>query len=253
MSEVQPLAWVPQSVCARLARTMDQLLSNWAATWGLPTPARALSRPLGHLGTEGVAFIDLAAPLPAVWHQSLSTALFGCDVTASAVFDAVLQRVGDDLRQAVAQAFGPAGPGAPAMAARTAPGHRGVIVQAQIVTHRCGVVLSHAQWRAAAGLAEHSGSPLKHVNLEQALAGTPVALVAELGRAEVTIDELLALSPGDVLLLQETLDAPLRILAPGSALTLTAHLGATAGVSPVRAARWLAPPPTASAHDHPRH
>lgn len=253
MSDVQPLAWVPQSACDRLARAMDEVLSRWASTWGLPAPAQASSRPLGYPGSEGVGFNDLAAPLPLAWRQSLSTALFGCDATASAVFDAVLQRVSDDLRQAAAQAFGHRGPDTTGMAARAAPGHRGVMVQAQVVGHCCGVVLGHAQWHAAVGLAQQNAPALGRVNLEHALAASPVTLVAELGRAEVTIDELLALSPGDVLLLHETLETPLRIVAPGSALSLTAHLGASAGISPVRAARWLAPLPPDSPHDHPRH
>ena len=258
MSEVWPLGWVPPSACERVAQTMNGLLASWASTWGLPAMVRASARPLDRKSGDSLDFIDLAAPPPAVWRQALSEVLFGCDATGSAVFDAVLKRVGDDLRQTIERAFGLAATGtfrAGDEAPMTAPGHRGVVVQADIAGHRCGVILGHSQWRNSNGMPKPTAAPMVRVNLEKALASTPVSLVAELGRADVTIKELLALAPGDVLLLTETLDAPLRIVAPGSALVLAAHLGACLGSAPVRAARWLAQPPShppTAHHEHPR-
>ena len=240
MSEALTLAWIPHSLCLTIARQMDGLLSNWATACGLPAPAGAIAVALpGQRQEPGLVpgLVNLAAPPTAEWLKVLGAALFGTDTGESAVFREATKKVVEALQQALAQTFGP-----PRVSPPTAcpAGHAGIGLRVEVLRQPCAFFLCAAQLRASGHLQTVTAPVLGAVNLESALAGTPVPLVAELGRADIGLDELLSLSPGDVLVLKETLDAPLRIVAPGSDLALTAHLGASP-VAPMRAARCLAP------------
>lgn len=236
MSAIQNLAWVPASVCGAVARDVDGVLSRWAAAWGLPQPMPVHCEPLAAAAPIPRDFIDLMAAPSQDLRQSFSQALFKFDAPGSAVIDNVTRRVALALTRELGETFSSK---SVSEEVHGPLGHQGVLVLVELLGQRCGLLLTCAQLRAGGKLAMPRARPMPGVNLERALADVAVPLVAELGRADVNLDELMQLVPGDVLLLRETLDAPLRMVAPGSELALSAHLGAICN-PPRRAVRWLA-------------
>lgn len=121
-------------------------------------------------------------------------------------------------------------------------GHAGVAVNFELLGHRFVMALDPEELRAGGWLKLPPSAALPKVALEQALASVAVPLTAQLGSAAVSAAEVLQLQPGDVLLLEQTLDAPLQVVCAGSPLRLHAHLGTTPATkgSAQRAMRWLA-------------
>lgn len=235
MSPIQLLAWLPPSTCGRVAKDADEVLSGWAATWGLPAPGQSQCEPLAAGRATPDDFIDLRAPPASDLKKALSQALFDFDGSGSAVVETVIRQIVETLALQLSQVFAPASTGAEAHGPL---GHQGARVSLELLGLRCGFLLTCTQLRVSGKLAVPLPGPLPGVNLEQALAETPLSLIAELGRAEVNLDDLMQLAPGDVLLLKERLDTPLRVVVRGSAMDLSAHLGAFAD-PPQRAMRWL--------------
>ncbi|WP_457447627.1 FliM/FliN family flagellar motor switch protein [Roseateles sp. P5_E4] len=168
--------------------------------------------------------------------KSIAQALFKFDLLGSSIAAEVIRRVTEPLTARLVGHFVPERMGGE----ESGPlGDWGAHVTVELLGHRCGFVLTCAQLRASGRLGVPANPPLPGVHLEHALAQVQVPLVAQLGRADINLDELMQLAPGDVLLLKETLDEPLRVIAPGSSLELSAHLGTFAN-PPQRAVRWLA-------------
>ena len=134
-----------------------------------------------------------------------------------------------------ADKFGSAAAASPADAL---PGHAGLLCRFDWLQCSFEQRLSCAQLRASDWLKHPTCSPtLPRVDLERALAGTPVPLVARVGSAVVNAGDLLHLAPGDILLLSEPVEEPLRVSSPGSDLNLRALLGSTAGLAGQASAR----------------
>jgi hypothetical protein len=236
LTAIQVLAWLPAALCGEIAKEVDGLLSSWAATWGLSAPSAVKCEPIAAGAAEPHGFIDLLAAPSADLKKAIAQALFKFDLLGSPVVDEVIRRATEPLARQLLESFGPQ----PLDGGEHGLlGDLGVHVAVQLLGQRCGFSLTCARLRACGKLVVPAAQPLTGVNLEHALAEVSVPLVAELGRADINLDELMQLAPGDVLLLRETLDAPLRVVAPGSALALSAHLGAISD-PPQRAVRWLA-------------
>lgn len=241
MKPAQSITWLPEAVGEDLAAEVDRLLSDWAAPWGIasPGPARVALVPAGDGGMHDV--VDLLSDLPTSWKRALAQSLFRFDAYGSPLVDGVLDTVVTALRSCLRAAFGESAVPDPSP---MSIGHAGVRVTVELLGQQSGFVLSCAQLQASGKLKRPTPEALGAVDIEHALSGVPVPLTAELGRAEVNLEELMQLSPGDVLLLHERLDSPLRVVSPGSSLALPAHLGLSS-LSARRAVRWL-PPSSAS-------
>lgn len=236
MSSVHSLTWLPDAIHQEVATDADRALAEWAQEWNLPAPQMVECATVAASATGGFRGIDLRGAPPVDWNQALARALFGFDAAASPLVAAVVLRVIGSLQARLSKAFGATA----ASGTEPAPlGDRGVFVKVDLFGQGCGFELSCAQLRACGRLKPVASQALSRVNLEKALAHVPVPLVAELGKANVNIQELLQLQLGDVLLLNQSLDTPLRVFAPGSSLELTANLGMVAD-PPQRAVRWLA-------------
>lgn len=236
MSTVRRLTWLPAAICEETAAQVGGLLSSWAAEWNVPVPGPVRCEPVAADAAFARDLVDLLGePVPA-WKQALAHALFKLAAPGSRLVDTVVERVIASLQQRLLQAFG----ADRSIAEAHGPlGDQGIQVVAEVLGQRCGFALTNAQLRASGKLKFPASQTLSSVSFESALADTPVGLLAELGKADVSVDELMQLAPGDVLLLRESLDSPLRVLAPDSALELSAHLGALSN-PPRRALRWLA-------------
>lgn len=239
MTPVRDIVWVPAALRERLCAELQALLDDWTRAWGLPgadmPQAHALDAGSPALPPE---VVDLLAPASAAWRDALALALMKVRCQ-SPIADGVVRRVVTSLHEALQTAFGTA-PGAPTAAVGTAgPGHHGVVLSVQLLGRRCAMVLTNAQLRQAGRLPRPPKPALPAVSFERALASVPVPLVAQVGHASLSATELLELAPGDVLVLDARLASPLSLVSPGSALCLTAQLGATADATR-RAARCLA-------------
>lgn len=231
------ITWLPAQICGAIAEEFSQLVSVWAAAWDLPEPEAVRSAPVSVSIPVALDVVDLLAELPAPWKQSIGRALFKFDSAGSPLVQAVVKRAVESLQSSLREAFSVE----EASDAETpsALGDQGIQVSLEILGLRCGLLLSCGQLFGSGRLQLPKSEALPAVNFERALANAPVSLVAELGRADVGFEELMQLAPGDVLLLKQTLDTPLRVRSPGSLLELRAHLGAAAGL-PKRAVRCLA-------------
>lgn len=230
MSEPVSLHWLPEALCAQVAQELHALLADFCSRWGLPVASDVQVSVETHAAGAGggvLAPVDLTAPWTDPWRDAVTRALFDLPLLAdSAILRGVLDRIEKDLQQRLTGKFGGAVGALPAAFA----GHAGLVCRFDWLQSRIQQRLSCAQLRTSGWLKRPtSSSALARVDLEQALARTPVPLVARLGSAIVNVGDLLHLAPGDVLLLSEPLDEPLRINSPGSALSLRALLGSTAG------------------------
>lgn len=235
MTAAHRLCWLPAAVCAEVAATLQDMLAHWTSTWGLPSAGQVDARLLGAGEAPPPDGSNLHEPESTGWRDAIARALFERASGESAVIDGVVRRVADQLDQQLRGRFPPnSSKPRPGL-----PGHRGLRARVDLLGQSCWLELGCTELGAAGWLKPAALAPLSPVDLESAASRLPVALVAELGRASVAVSELVQLAPGDVLLLEETLDAPLRVVSAGSAFVLPAQLGAIAN-PPRRAARWLA-------------
>jgi|GEM_PF-5970760 len=224
------LWWLPDAVIAQVARAADGVLTAWAEAWGLaaPKPVRAVRWRWDEVCA--VSELDRAA---------LGDALLGQATRASALAGRVTAIAMEQLFVEIETRFGKALAG---QAMRPRPGDRGLVLSIDLPGQLWCLPLSCEQLHAKAWLARPTGSPLAAWNPEIALAGVPVPLEIELGQASLPVSELLKLAVDDVIVLKQSVGAPLSVSSPGSALALRAQLGAAASGQgeAKRALRWLA-------------
>lgn len=236
MSTTRPLWWLPESLAAQVAGDLAALLGEAADHWGLPAAATPSAAACANAPSAAAA-PDLRTALPKPWRDAAARALFNHPDHGSAILRGVLDRIEQDLHQRLSTRFG----GAQPLTAVHA-GHAGVLVQLEWLGQAFELPLSNEQLCTGGWLTRPaSRAPLGKLTLEAALCNVPVPLTASVGSVDIQVNELLQLAPGDVLLLAEPLDAPLRVRSPGSTLALNALLGsASAHPSPRRALQWLA-------------
>ncbi len=240
MSTTQSILWLPESLCDQLAAELQDLFNTWAKEWGLPAPApvRLHRVPVGASPLPADA-VDLLAPPSTAWRNALAQAVFKTRID-SPVVEGVVQRMVARLQKPLRSSFAPQITADDQCASRQRPGHEGICVSIELLGQHTGMFLSNAQLTHAGRLPRPATRSLAAVNFEAAMASLPVPLIAELGRASLSVSDLLQLTPGDVLVLNEELAAPLRLVSPGSPLALNAHLGASHD-SHRRAVRWSTP------------
>lgn len=237
MSACLPIKWLPDALPGQVETALRDVLDRWARDWGSPLATTVAVRLLSTRESPAAALLaSWDGELPKAWTSALFQALLGPVAASSPVAQGALQAAINDLRNALRLRFHP-GPARPFAPARV--GHGGVEASFDLMGQRFGFVLDVVALQSNGWLAVSSPRRLTAVAIEQALRDLPVPLTAQLGHANVSVPDILQLCPGDVLLLAETLDAPLKVISPGSPLQLTAHLGASP-MSPARAMRWLA-------------
>lgn len=238
MSPGRALCWLGPALVGRLSEAVSGTLAGWTSVWGLP-PAGLIHAEILEDGAEAAwpsDLVDLLAPPPRHWLDAIARALFPLGAGESVIVDAVIRRMAEQLQQRLQGHFPRQ---LPDESAAGLPGHRGVLITSELLGLRCRLQLGIAELREGGWLKCAALPALPALNLERAVGELPVPLVAELGRASVSVNDLMQLAPGDVLLLEESLDAPLRVGSPGCSLALSAHLGSLDD-PPRRAARWLA-------------
>jgi flagellar motor switch/type III secretory pathway protein FliN len=239
LSACLPIKWLPAALPGEVGAALHSLLDHWTRDWGAPAASAVEVR---LLAAWEVPTTPPAAPwsdLSAAWVGALARALLGPAATASPVALGAVQRVTADLQDTLRQRFCTR-PSQPFVPARV--GHGGVQASFELLGQSFGFVLDVAELQSGSWLPAVARKQLPAIALERALHDVPVPLTARLGHASASVTDILQLRPGDILLLDETLDAPLQVDSPGSPLQLTAHLGAaTASSIPARrAVRWLA-------------
>jgi hypothetical protein len=210
-----------------VSHELDALFAGFCTRWGLPAVSAArVSRETRGQATGYVDddCMELAQAWPEPLHGAISQALFQRPFADSAILRGVLDRIERDLRLALADKFAPATAGAVDEAG--CPGHAGLVCDVEWLQRRLRLRLSCSELRDKGWLTPAAPRPaLARVYLERALAQARVPLVAQLGSVAVNVGDLLHLVPGDVLLLSESLDEPLRVTSAGSSLDMRALLG----------------------------
>jgi len=238
LSACLPIKWLPGALPGQVEAALRDTLDRWTREWGAPAATGLSARMIAarEVPTPSASPWDA---MPKAWSSALARALLGPAATGSPVAQRALEDATADLQALLRQRLQPqpSKPFTPAVV-----GHGGIEVGFELLGLRFGFVLDIAALQAGGWLAATPRPSLSAVAFEQALHGLPVPLTARLGHASVSVTDLLQLRPGDIVLLAETLDAPLQVTSPGSPLQLTAHLGASADHAAPhrRAMRWLA-------------
>lgn len=239
MNHCLPIKWLPDALPGQVEAALRDVLGHWSRDWGAPLAKTISARALpAHAGPA----VDRLAPwaeMPDDWLIALARALLGPASTTSAVARGAVRQAANELQHTLrqrfqqhrARAFSPA-----------RVGHGGVEVSFELLDRPFGFVLDLNELQAGGWLPTPLIKSLQAIALEPALRDVPVPLCATLGHASASVTDVLQLRPGDILLLAETIEAPLQVVSPGSSLQLSAHLGASAAAtSPARRAmRWLA-------------
>ena len=230
MSAVQPLCWVSGST---LDQTVSALLAEfdaWAVAWGLPQATRCDVRIVRVPAAEGVPSGEDLLSRSEETTQALRTKLIHLLHPSlgemSTVLELAARRLATDLLGLLRKRF--AAYSAPIVPAAAPIGDWGV--QATLAWQGCqlGFALSCGQLRAARLLRDAALPKLAKVSAERALSQLPVDLVAEVGRASISVPDLVNLAIDDVVVLTRGLDAPIHLSSPGSGLHQLARLGRTA-------------------------
>lgn len=239
------LVWLPASLCDRVSQELQTLFASYCGLWGLPALVSLQVSREEHgspLPSAGDRPLDLTRPWPESLRAAVTQALFQRPYAESAILRGVLDRIEQGLQRALADRFATQAPHAGNE--RGHPGHAGLACDIEWLQCRLRLWLSCDQLRDKGWLDVAPRPSLPRVDIEHALSRTQVRMLARLGSVSVNVGDLLHLSPGDVLLLSETLDEPLRVHSPGSSLMLRALLGSTVspaglGTAPRRAIRCL--------------
>ena len=239
MSACLPIKWLPDTLPAQIETALHDVLERWAREWGAPAASSVTVRLLAAQESPAAAIAAPWGDLPKAWHGGLARALLGPAAPASPIAQGATQQATTDLQAALRRRFQSQSP-QPFVPARV--GHGGVEARFEMLGMPFGFVLDVTELRSGGWLPAAPARRLQAVAFEQALHDVPVPLTARLGHASVSVTDILQLQPGNILLLAETLDAPLQVTSAGSPLQLTAHLGASAAPSSSarRAMRWLA-------------
>lgn len=226
---VQPIRWVSDSALDQTGAALLAELISWGTAWGLPLPVRGDVRVVRLAAAKGAPADDgvLSGGEPAVQalRNKLTHLLHPSAGQASAVLKLVSKRLAADLLARLRARFS-------VDAASTAQGRHSLGdwgVQATLQWQGCEVslALSCSQLRAADLLPTTTSPKLGKVFAEKSLSQLPVELLAEVGRASISVPDLLNLAVDDVIVLSGGLDAPIQIGSPGSNLRLLARLGST--------------------------
>ena len=111
---------------------------------------------------------------------------------------------------------------------RALPGHWGVHVEVSLLGGSWSMQVSAATLRQHGFLPVQQAAPVPAWEAHETLADLPLQLQAQLGNVEIGIQDLLHLAEGDVIVLPQLQDTPVRLSCDGSLLSLTGALGASA-------------------------
>lgn len=237
MNASLPIKWLPAALPEQVEAALRSTLDSWARDWGAPATTGVSARKLAALAAPAAAAPAPWEELPAAWPATLARTLLGPAAQASPVAQGAVRQATDELQQALRQRFctSPSQRFEPASI-----GDSGVEASFELLGFRFAFTLDVAELQSGGWLPAAPRRPLPAVELAHALRDVPVQLTAQLGHASASVTDVLQLRPGDILLLNESLDDPLQVTSPGSPLQLFAHLGATPSQPARRAMRWLA-------------
>lgn len=237
MNATLSIKWLPAALPGQVEAALRGTLDNWARDWGAPAATALSTRTLAASQAAACAGSTPWGELPQAWPTTLARTLLGPAAQASSVLQGAMQQATTELQQALRQRFCTSPP------QRFEParvGDGGIEASFNLLGLTFAFVLDVAELQSGGWLPAAPQRPLPTVELAHALRDVPVQLTAQLGHASASVTDILQLRPGDILLLNESLDTALRVTSPGSPLQLAAHLGATPSQPARRAMRWLA-------------
>lgn len=238
---LQALRWVPNSGLELATRELGRSLQAWAQHWGLPQEGlqprvtRLAATPASDdVHRSGLVRLTQQDALPTAWRTALAQGLFRHLASGSAIADGVIARVTADLWARLGL---PEGPLQRASEHPCPPGDRGLRAEFMLGSLACCFDLDLSALEQRGWIPTITPPPLPAVELETLCASLPVQLEALVGRAHLAVPELLALAPGDVLLLDALLSAPMQVQSQDRAVQFTADLGRGLDQNPQRALR----------------
>lgn len=243
MKDVPALMWLPATLGTAVGERLQQLLAELATAWKLPAPGELRAELLPAdvdpaQGPELEDSLDLQQWDSAALRLWLAEQSMGLSRLESAIVDRAMRQLLQGLGQGLKHCFGTAPPGDERPSQRSLPGHRGLRVRLRWGGQPMHLSLGLTQLQASGWLKLPARDRLAAVDLKAALAATPVPLQVTLGSLDLPLSDWLHLAPGDVLLLDKRLDAPLAVQVPGSDWTHHAQLGSNAARTH-RALRWI--------------
>jgi hypothetical protein len=254
----RPLALLGASVLEATRRTLTAVLATWSEEWGLDAVPlvcrRAWEEPAIHSAAWRRRYQEAGMLICAAWdagfEDALQTRMFGMTHTdaprqstpiaaasASAGAQAAADRIAAMLFASCSAVSVAAGSDVCAeVNAAWRPFSGAVLVSFLLDGYPMQCLLNHASVRA---LVAREGSAMATVpglpaldaipRPEALLRNTVMPLRIEAGQATVALASLATLQPGDVIPLQQHVDAPLPVHGPDGTILFAAHLGAASG------------------------
>ena len=239
MTEPAPLLWVPSAVAEQLATALRASLSPWAQAWGLPAPDQVICQALSHVqaaectADQSEQFaVDAAATVHLMGTRALRSGLaqafFKTGLAQSPLAEQVVTKALQALKSAlVSRVVLRGATQSPAHhAGLNTPGHWGLRGSAKVGECLVQVLLPMNVLQANGWLPRAALAGLARWKPETVFGALPVHFVARLGRANVDVGELASLDVGDIILVSQTSNNPMQLLAVDADLELHAYLGA---------------------------
>jgi len=235
------LALASDALVERVRAATVQAVQAWQRHWPLDAAVESVAETAGDAlagSPAGTVRVESgsseAAPVARLWWPSgleatLGTAMFGPATgrgegtaarAARAAAEALLAALGEAWRVA---GWSDAGVAAPSLSRWHAP------LDVHVRVEGIPIVARVPAQRFASPVKRPIAAPLKGARAHAAFAALAAPVEVVVGQVELSVAELAGLQPGDVVLLDAALDAPLPVSIAGAPPALQAGLGRAGG------------------------
>ena len=240
-----PLRWVPESALAHVADAVMSAVATWAQQWSAEAPilvgcwviesAHARELPATMQPVPGERNGCAAWKLPDDKALGIVPSALGVERTARSALMLELERAAHGALADAIRSVSAGGTSATEandqspetgmpLPEHAGPGHWGALVQWKVCGHVCALAVNWDTMVGRAWIQPPMAAPVPKWLPGKVLAGLPVTLTAELGRAQIGVGELAELDEGDVVVLSGPAGRPMRLTVLGSSLELAGQL-----------------------------
>lgn len=231
MSGAVPVWWIGAATLARVRSEVDAVLRRWNTEWAVPVGAGSVANALGH--AQWSAAVQPGEASRATGSCVCHDAEFTAEIGRLLFSETAPASVGMDVAAAAAKAlvsalegrFGVDGDPSQSAGAGTRLGHAGVCCTVPVGARELKVLLAASWLRQHGWLGRPAMPAVAAWSPAKALAHIPLQLTVEIGRADLTVGDLSAMAPDDVVLVSNASSDPIVIRVDQTDINLRGFLG----------------------------